>query len=119
MARVIVSKEARSDLVSIRDYIRDELLSPDAAQRILAELKKSISSLAHYPGRGKPLDALIAVHTEYRYLICEHYCVLSFISAWRRKYLSSVFYTSDRTVSGHCSCLNEFHGFTPGHTSSI
>lgn len=50
MARVIVSKEARSDLVSIRDYIRDELLSPDAAQRILAELKKSISSLAHYPG---------------------------------------------------------------------
>ena len=48
MARVIVSKEARSDLVSIRDYIRDELLSPDAAQRILAELKKSISSLAHY-----------------------------------------------------------------------
>ena len=75
MDRVIVSKEARSDLVSIRDYIRDELLSPDAAQRILAELKKSISSLAHYPGRGKPLDALIAVHTEYRYLICEHYCV--------------------------------------------
>lgn len=75
MARVIVSKEARSDLVSIRDYIRDELLSPDAAQRILAELKKSISSLEHYPGRGKPLDALIAVHTEYRYLICEHYCV--------------------------------------------
>ena len=72
MARVIVSKEARSDLVSIRDYIRDELLSPDAAQRILAELKKSISSLAHYPGRG---NALIAVHTEYRYLICEHYCV--------------------------------------------
>ena len=44
MARVIVSKEARSDLVSIRDYIRDELLSPDAAQRILAELKKSITS---------------------------------------------------------------------------
>ena len=43
MARVIVSKEARSDPVSIRDYIRDELLSPDAAQRILAELKKSIS----------------------------------------------------------------------------
>lgn len=75
MARVIVSKEARSDLVSIRDYIRDELLSPDAAQRILAELKKSISSLEHYPGHGKPLDALIAVHTEYRYLICENYCV--------------------------------------------
>ena len=55
MARVIVSREARNDLVSIRDYIRDEL--------------------EHHPGRGKPLDALIAVHTEYRYLICENYCV--------------------------------------------
>lgn len=37
--------------------------------------KKSVSSLEHHPGRGKPLDALIAVHTEYRYLICENYCV--------------------------------------------
>ena len=31
MARVIVSKEARNDLISIRDYIRDELCNPDAA----------------------------------------------------------------------------------------
>ena len=75
MARVIVSREARNDLVSIRDYIRDELCNPDAARRILAQLKKSVSSLEHHPGRGKPLDALIAVHTEYRYLICENYCV--------------------------------------------
>lgn len=75
MARVIVSREARNDLVSIRDYIRDELCNPDAARRILAQLKKSVSSLEHHPGRGKPLDALIAVHTEHRYLICENYCV--------------------------------------------
>jgi toxin ParE1/3/4 len=75
MARVIISREARNDLVSIRDYIRDELCNPDAARRILAELKKGISSLEHHPGRGKPLDALIAVHTEHRYLICENYCV--------------------------------------------
>lgn len=75
MARVIVSKEARNDLISIRDYIRDELCNPDTAQRILASLKKSILSLEHFPGRGKPLDALIAVHTEYRYLLCENYCI--------------------------------------------
>ena len=75
MPHVIVSKEARNDLVSIRAYIHDELCSPDAARRILAELKKSISSLEHHPGRGKPLDALIAVHTAYRYLLCENYCI--------------------------------------------
>ena len=27
------------------------------------------------PGRGKPLDALLPVHTDYRYLMCENYCV--------------------------------------------
>lgn len=75
MPHVIVSKEARNDLVSIRDYIRDELCNPNAAQRILAALKKSILSLEHFPGRGMPLDALIAVHTAYRYLLCENYCI--------------------------------------------
>ena len=74
MARVIVSKEARNDLVSIRDYIRDELCNPDAAQRLLAALKKSILSLEHFPGRGKPLDTLTPVHTEYRHLLCERLC---------------------------------------------
>ncbi len=27
------------------------------------------------PERGKPLDSIISVHTEYRYLVCEHYRV--------------------------------------------
>ena len=31
MARVIVSREARNDLVSIRDYIRDELCNPETS----------------------------------------------------------------------------------------
>mgnify|MGYP004554589949 CR=1 FL=1 len=38
-------------------------------------LKKSIVSLSDFPGRGRPLDALIPVHTDYRYLVCENYCV--------------------------------------------
>ena len=32
-------------------------------------------SLERFPGRGRPLDALIPVHTEYRYLVCENYCI--------------------------------------------
>ncbi|MDO4568719.1 MAG: type II toxin-antitoxin system RelE/ParE family toxin [Clostridia bacterium] len=75
MARVIVSGEARKDLATIRQYISEELCNPDAARRILAELKKSILTLERFPGSGRPLDALIPVHTEYRYLICENYCV--------------------------------------------
>ena len=75
MAQVFLSKEAKNDLVAIRDYIRDELNNPTAAQRIISSLKKSVQSLSTFAGRGRPLDALIAVHTEYRYLVCENYCI--------------------------------------------
>ncbi len=75
MARIIVSREARRDLASIRNYIRDELSNPLAAQRIMAALKQHILSLQDFPGKGRPLDALISVHTEYRYLVCENYCI--------------------------------------------
>ena len=72
---IIVSREARKDLVQIRQYISEELCNPDAAVRIMGLLKKSIASLSDFPGRGRPLDALIPVHTDYRYLVCEKYCV--------------------------------------------
>jgi len=75
MAKIVISKEARKDLVSIRQYIHDELSNPDASRRVIAALKKSIQSLTDLSSRGRPLDALIPVHTEYRYLVCENYCV--------------------------------------------
>ena len=75
MARIIVSREARNDLFSIQTNVRDELQSPDASKHILGELKKAIISLQDMPERDKPLDSIISVHTEYRYLVCEHYRV--------------------------------------------
>ena len=75
MARVTLSKEAQRDLVSIRDYSRDELCNPSTAKRIITCLEKSVQSLEKFSGRGRPLDALISVHTEYRYLVCENYCI--------------------------------------------
>lgn len=75
MTRVTVSKAAQRDLVSIRNYIRQDLCNPDAAKRVIASLKKGVQSLACFSGRGRPLDALLTVHTEYRYLVCENYCV--------------------------------------------
>lgn len=75
MAKVIVSREARKDLIAIRMYIRDELLNPTAADRILHELRRAVEGLQSFPRQGKSLDAMIAVHTEYRYLPCENYCI--------------------------------------------
>ena len=75
MAQVLLSKEAQRDLTAVRSYIRDELCNPEAAARVIASLRKSITALETFPGRGRPLDALIPVHTEYRYLVCENYCI--------------------------------------------
>ena len=73
MAEVIVSRLARNDLVHIRDYIQNELSNPDAALRIMAQLKQAMESLQTMPEHGKPLDAILAVHTQYRFLVCESY----------------------------------------------
>jgi len=75
MARVIVTKPAQKDLADICANIRDELSNPSATKRIISELKKSICALSSFSGRGQPLDALIPVHTDYRYLFCENYCI--------------------------------------------
>ena len=80
MGRVIVSKEARKDLVNIRNYIRDELCNPSAAKRIIHELRIAVQGLQNFPNRGRPLDAMIPIHTEYRYLPCENYCIFYLVS---------------------------------------
>ncbi len=81
MPHMIVSKEARQDLISIRQYIEEELANPDAARRIIARLKQSVLSLEAFPWKGRPLDALLSVHTEYRYLVCESYCIFYVVGA--------------------------------------
>ena len=75
MAKAIVSREARKDLIAIRMYIRDELLNPAATDRILHELRRAVEGLQSFPRQGKSLDAMITVHMEYRYLPCENICI--------------------------------------------
>lgn len=73
MARVSVSPKARRDLLGIRDYIAEELANPDAALHILGELRATIESLQTMPERGRPLDSVLGIHTEYRFLVCENF----------------------------------------------
>lgn len=80
MARVVISREARKDLLNIRAYIRDELCNPTAASRIIRELRIATEGLQNFPNRGRPLDAMISIHTEYRYLPCENYCIFYLVS---------------------------------------
>ena len=73
MVKVTVSREARKDLVNIHRYLSEDLENPQAANRVIHELRSAAEDLRLFPRRGRPLDALISVHTEYRYLPCENY----------------------------------------------
>ena len=43
------------------------------ALRILKQLRNSIESLQNMPERGMPLDAVLSVRTDYRFLVCGNY----------------------------------------------
>lgn len=73
MARVIVSRMAREDLIAIHGYIQNELDNPDAAVKLMLEMNEKIQSLSMMPDRGAPLDAMISVRTDFRFLICGSY----------------------------------------------
>ncbi len=101
MAKVTLSKEAQRDIIAIRNYIRDELCNPSTAKHIIACLQKSIQSLEKFSGRGRPLDALLSVHTEYRYLVCENYCI--FYLEDNERVITSGFCISAKTACGRFS----------------
>jgi len=73
MAHVTLSHQARRDLHAIHDYIQDELLNPDAAVNIMRALREHIESLANMPERGIPLDTVLSIHTDFRFLVCKNY----------------------------------------------
>ena len=46
---VEISYEAQTDLISIRDYIRDRLKNPSAAKKLLDDPYNAVISLEDYP----------------------------------------------------------------------
>lgn len=53
---VRITRQAREHLRSIKTYITNELLAPDAAKNTLSALKKEIKSLSQMPERIKLTD---------------------------------------------------------------
>ena len=75
MPVIVVSKEARKDLISIHDYIRDDLSNPEAARQTMKGLRACIHKLSDMPERGKPLDAVLPFHTDFRFIVYQKYKV--------------------------------------------
>ena len=53
---IIMTPDATTDLVELRDYIADVLLVPDTALSCIRAIREEISKLSEMPGRIKPVD---------------------------------------------------------------
>lgn len=54
---VKITKYALSQMKTIRDYIADELLAPQAAYDLFLEMKKTVASLEDMPERNPLVDS--------------------------------------------------------------
>ncbi len=75
MHKIRISPEAATDLVEIKNYISQELFSPQAATDLITKITKRIRGLLEYPGIGTSLSAVIDVQTDYRFLVCDNYLI--------------------------------------------
>lgn len=73
MAKLLISPEAKQDLLEIKEYISNELDSPIAARNVADKIIKQISSLSDFPKIGTMLSSIINMETGYRFLVCGSY----------------------------------------------
>jgi addiction module toxin, RelE/StbE family len=75
MNKLKISPEARNDLVEIKNYISQELNSPQAAENLISKIMKKIRGLLDYPKIGASLSSVIDIQTDYRFLVCADYLI--------------------------------------------
>ena len=73
MAKLLISPEAKQDLLEIKEYISNELDSPIAAKNVTDKIIKQISTLSDLPKIGTMLSSIINMETGYRFLVCGSY----------------------------------------------
>lgn len=100
MAKIVISPEARQDLVDTGDYIALKLRNKSAARSLLGRIQNAVMSLAQFPESGT-LFSFSGPNYVYRYLICGNYMIFYHITEntvyidrilyGRRDYLSILF----------------------------
>ena len=73
MNKIVLSPEARNDLLEIREYIEQEFESPDAALKMVAGITKRLRELEKHGKLGARLSSVTDVESEYRFLVCGNY----------------------------------------------
>lgn len=75
MHKLRINPLARKDLLEIKEYITEELDSPNAAENTLIKIAESYEKLKDFPYMGIELSSKIDIVTDYRYLISGKYII--------------------------------------------
>ena len=73
MFKIHYSEAALIDLDSIWEYITFELKNPDAAINTVNGVMDAIERLSEYPVSGTPLNMLLDIESDYRFVIYRNY----------------------------------------------
>lgn len=75
MMKLRINPEVIEDIAEIKRYIREELCNPTAADRIAKRIVSAYKGLKTAPFIGVPLDSVLEVKTDYRFLVCGNYLI--------------------------------------------
>lgn len=75
MMKLRINPEVVEDIAEIKRYIREELCNPTAADRIAKKIVSAYKGLKTAPFIGTPLDSILEVKTDYRFLVCGNYLI--------------------------------------------
>lgn len=79
--RIIISTQAKKDMVYSYKYLKNDLLAPKAAEDLKNSLEKAIRSLETFPQKGVSLNNIIDYTTDYCFLVKDnHYIFYKIIS---------------------------------------
>ena len=73
--KVDISPRAYEDLESIKKHIEENLQNPSAARTILTDIMDSIKSLDKLSDRGAPLNTLLPINNDYRFIQSHNYAI--------------------------------------------
>ncbi len=75
MMKLRINPEVIEEIAEIKRYIREELCNPTAADRIAKRIVSAYKGLKTAPFIGAPLDSVLEVKTDYRFLVCGNYLI--------------------------------------------
>jgi len=73
MFKIHYSEEALADLDNIWEYIAFKLKNPDAAINTVNGVMDAIDRMSEYPLSGTPLNVLIDIESDYRFVTYRNY----------------------------------------------